>query len=274
MELLHEGERIALAVASAVIGRVSSCEIKVTHPLVSRRHCRMDATLEGIFVEDLGSSNGTYVNGTRASGRVRMCTGDVLRIGQEGPEFRLLAGIVDGREVAALDPEAFEQTMMAGDAKLADLPAKVRVAPGAAPPSVSPEEAPTRESGVPIAPAPAPAPAPPPAQPAVPEPVVPAPPAPAPAVEPATTGSIPVAVPMDQTGEAAPPGHADPGPVTAPATVTESVQTEAPTPRAGLGAGLAAGVVLGLLLAFAAAVFTPWGESLPGWAEAAGEAPR
>ena len=92
MELMHEGERIALAVPVAVLGRVASCDVKITHPLVSRRHCQVEATADGIYVQDLGSSNGTYVNGGRAAGRVRMCVGDVLRIGQEGPEFRLLSG--------------------------------------------------------------------------------------------------------------------------------------------------------------------------------------
>ena len=67
---MHEGERIALAVPSAVIGRVSSCEVQVSHPLVSRRHCRIDVTPDGVYAEDLGSSNGVVLNGSITRGNV------------------------------------------------------------------------------------------------------------------------------------------------------------------------------------------------------------
>lgn len=260
---MHEGNRIVLAVPEAVLGRVASCDVQVTHPLVSRRHCRVQADADGIFVEDLGSSNGTYVNGGRAAGRVRMCIGDILRIGQEGPEFRLIAGVFGGRDVATVDPEAMEKTMMPGDAGLAALAAQVRVAPAAAPaPPPETSEARTREVGVPQ-----------------------------------TTGSIPVAMPMEATGashdvrrgaaradrRAAPEGEVPTVDVSPPAQAPpdRSARAHAPKPvsheaapttesieeprTTGFVPGLVVGFVLGVILVAAAAVFTPWGDTLRGW---------
>lgn len=60
-----------------VLGRSSSCDHQVFHPMVSRKHCELKRDPEGVLIEDLHSSNGTYINGHR----VRM--GEVLRNGDE-----------------------------------------------------------------------------------------------------------------------------------------------------------------------------------------------
>jgi pSer/pThr/pTyr-binding forkhead associated (FHA) protein len=46
-----------------VIGRQEGCEIRIDNLGVSRNHARLMHDAEGFYVEDLGSSNGTYVNG-------------------------------------------------------------------------------------------------------------------------------------------------------------------------------------------------------------------
>jgi hypothetical protein len=65
-----------------IIGRDSSCQVVLSSPKVSRRHCvirRVDAALE---IEELGSSNGTLVNGVRLPERGRrfLRDGDVIEV--------------------------------------------------------------------------------------------------------------------------------------------------------------------------------------------------
>lgn len=53
-----------------IIGRGADCNLRLSAPQVSRRHCFLRISAEGAFVSDLDSSNGTYLNGTRiASGK-------------------------------------------------------------------------------------------------------------------------------------------------------------------------------------------------------------
>jgi pSer/pThr/pTyr-binding forkhead associated (FHA) protein len=48
-----------------ILGRSSSCDFQVVHPMVSRKHCELVPADDGVKVLDLHSSNGTYVNGHR-----------------------------------------------------------------------------------------------------------------------------------------------------------------------------------------------------------------
>lgn len=65
----------------AIIGRSSSAHVHLPHIGVSRRHARLVCDDEGrYFVEDLGSRNGTYVNGERVTRRL-LGFGDEIRIG-------------------------------------------------------------------------------------------------------------------------------------------------------------------------------------------------
>ncbi|MDB4961445.1 MAG: Sigma-54 dependent response regulator [Myxococcales bacterium] len=62
-------------------GRVDACEIKVDHESVSRRHARVRRRADHVQVEDLGSRNGTLVNGAAVTGPRRLAAGDVIAIG-------------------------------------------------------------------------------------------------------------------------------------------------------------------------------------------------
>ena len=63
------------------IGRGAENHIDLVDPRVSRRHARVVRADDGIQVEDLGSTNGTRVNGTRIDRPARLSAGDVIRIG-------------------------------------------------------------------------------------------------------------------------------------------------------------------------------------------------
>ncbi len=67
--------------ASVVIGRTAECDVILYEPGVSRRHARIFNEGVGFLVEDLGSSNGTKVNGERITARQPLRDGDSISLG-------------------------------------------------------------------------------------------------------------------------------------------------------------------------------------------------
>lgn len=61
------------------VGRMGDCEIAIPSEEISRRHVRVQSLPEGLMVEDLGSSNGTFINGERVHKGV-LKPGDELRL--------------------------------------------------------------------------------------------------------------------------------------------------------------------------------------------------
>jgi pSer/pThr/pTyr-binding forkhead associated (FHA) protein len=73
--------------ASIIVGRDRSSGIQLDgDEFVSARHARIEPREDGVWVEDLASTNGTFVNGERITAE-RLDSGDVLRVGQT--ELRL-----------------------------------------------------------------------------------------------------------------------------------------------------------------------------------------
>ena len=66
---------------SWTIGSKNDCDLVVALPRVSGHHCRLTRDDEGYVLEDLGSTNGTYVNGVRVSDVVRVNPGDAITFG-------------------------------------------------------------------------------------------------------------------------------------------------------------------------------------------------
>ncbi len=64
-----------------VVGRSSQCEVQITDRSMSRRHARIFRHGDDWFVEDLGSRNGTALNGTTLGGREMLKDGDVVAVG-------------------------------------------------------------------------------------------------------------------------------------------------------------------------------------------------
>ena len=67
--------------AIKTVGRAPRADFVVDAPLVSRFHCRLTLQDDGLLVEDLESTNGTFVNGERVT-KLVMRHGDALRVGR------------------------------------------------------------------------------------------------------------------------------------------------------------------------------------------------
>lgn len=63
------------------VGRHDDCAIRIKSSQVSRRHCEIFETGGKLTIRDLGSSNGTYVNGKRVLGQQALTAGDELTLG-------------------------------------------------------------------------------------------------------------------------------------------------------------------------------------------------
>ena len=73
-------ERVAVDPAF-VIGRSAECDLAIADTYLSSRHARFANDDGDLTVEDLGSTNGTYVNQTMVHGRVHLEKGDVVQVG-------------------------------------------------------------------------------------------------------------------------------------------------------------------------------------------------
>ncbi len=82
------GKQLRVFNPLTVIGRSTECDLVVKASQVSKRHCRILLTSDQVVVEDLGSSNGTFVNGARID-RAHLQDGDELDIGGHVYEVRL-----------------------------------------------------------------------------------------------------------------------------------------------------------------------------------------
>lgn len=56
--------RFVKLLAETLVGRSAECQLKIASTQVSRRHCRIAVRADGVYVEDLGSSNGTLLDGS------------------------------------------------------------------------------------------------------------------------------------------------------------------------------------------------------------------
>lgn len=77
-----DGERrsFSLHKDSTVIGRREDCDLRIPLGEISRKHCRISLDGEALRLEDLGSSNGTYVNGNRIQ-EATVHAGDTIQLG-------------------------------------------------------------------------------------------------------------------------------------------------------------------------------------------------
>ncbi len=74
-------ERLFEGLCPLTIGRDKSVELVLTDPEVSRRHARLETQGGIVFVRDLESSNGTFLNGRRLRSAIETREGDTIDVG-------------------------------------------------------------------------------------------------------------------------------------------------------------------------------------------------
>lgn len=74
------GQRFAVS-GTLSIGRAAGCEITLDDTFISQVHARVSRGQSGVVVEDLGSTNGTYLNRKKVTAPVVVQSGDVIQVG-------------------------------------------------------------------------------------------------------------------------------------------------------------------------------------------------
>jgi FHA domain-containing protein len=124
------GRRVEVT-SALLLGR-QAADLTLDDPQVSRRHAALrPAAGDDLELEDLGSRNGTWVNGTRVAGTVRLTPGDRVRLGDTAFE---------------VEPAARAAPASAAPAPAAPAPVAPRSAPGPAPPPPRPFDPPPQRA--------------------------------------------------------------------------------------------------------------------------------
>jgi hypothetical protein len=82
-DALEQGEEYELESSALTIGRAGQNDVSIdADEFASARHVRIEPRRDGVWVHDLGSTNGTHVNGVRIDRPRKLVTGDVVRVGE------------------------------------------------------------------------------------------------------------------------------------------------------------------------------------------------
>ena len=102
-----KGRRFELPDAPALIGRLSQ-QLPLTDNTVSRRHCELVPDSGAWALADMGSANGTYINGIRVAGKNQLKLGDQIRVGNTLMVFGAQPGVMrsSGQQVALAGEES------------------------------------------------------------------------------------------------------------------------------------------------------------------------
>ena len=110
MVRLEEGE-------TKTFGRGSQADITLSDVVVSRLHCRVRLEGGACYVRDMGSRNGTSVNGRVITDEARLADDDALGLGTELAEVRISPGARPGEDTAEPNPSSAPSVPVAGEEK-------------------------------------------------------------------------------------------------------------------------------------------------------------
>ncbi len=106
------GKGLTIQGQAQIFGRGEGSHIVIADKALSRQHAQVWATPEGLVVEDMGSTNGTFVNGQRISSPVRLGRGDTLQLGTETTLTVQSITVGDDETVLEAAPSGYDQTFV------------------------------------------------------------------------------------------------------------------------------------------------------------------
>jgi hypothetical protein len=87
-QVLKVGEEFGLDATPLTVGRGTQNDVSIDgDEFASARHVRVEPRRDGVWVSDVGSTNGTYVNGVRIDRPRKLAQGDVVRVGETELRF-------------------------------------------------------------------------------------------------------------------------------------------------------------------------------------------
>ena len=76
-----QGKELPIRVSPFIIGRGPECQLRPNSDMVSRLHCALTIQGDQVNIRDLGSTNGTIVDGERLTGSLTLTDGDIFQVG-------------------------------------------------------------------------------------------------------------------------------------------------------------------------------------------------
>lgn len=89
----HAGQEVPVSGSKFFIGRAEDCQLRPGSDLISRHHCVILVDEGYVGVRDLGSKNGTFINGDAVAGERELLAGDQLKVGPLLFEVVLSTGV-------------------------------------------------------------------------------------------------------------------------------------------------------------------------------------
>lgn len=150
----HSGQVIKLSHKKFLIGREQDCHLRPNSEMVSRHHCIFTLDDFSLRLRDLGSTNGTLVNGERLRKEAVLQPDDIVLVGNL--EFKILINDTDAQQTSPAKPASHEDTIVAGSETLAELPpiSPAEAMAAVQQPAVAPVEQPAPEAAPPAETAP------------------------------------------------------------------------------------------------------------------------
>jgi len=112
----RELDKFLLGQGKVIIGRIPECDIKIDNPAISRKHASIEHGPDGYLLTDLGSSNGTFLNGEPIKAAVALKPGDVIGLAKFELQFQDAPSSELEKMMGEMDMEA---TMMVDSERMA-----------------------------------------------------------------------------------------------------------------------------------------------------------
>lgn len=109
---MKEGKRINVSIHSSpfIVGRDQACDLTVKAPGISRKHLKLELKRNRLFLRDLDSTNGTYINRTKVNYPIEIQSGDSIHLGTE--ELRILKQSETAGAVSYKVDHGYESTVL------------------------------------------------------------------------------------------------------------------------------------------------------------------